>query len=83
MPSLPLGSSIRKNRISLNFFKTWVDEWWVMPVWSRLLLSAAKESGSSTNEALTEKALMSPILLKMRRRKESGRRSKWLSSMEE
>ncbi|TQD96183.1 hypothetical protein C1H46_018212 [Malus baccata] len=51
MPSSSLGNSIRRNQISLKFFKTWVEEWWVTPDWSRLLLSVAKESRSSTEIA--------------------------------
>ncbi|KAM1818610.1 hypothetical protein ACFX1Q_000299 [Malus domestica] len=51
MPSSLLGSSIRRNRISLKFFKTWVGEWWVTLDWLRLLLLAAKESGSSMKRA--------------------------------
>ena len=31
MPSSPLGSSIRRRRISLKFLRTCVGEWWVTP----------------------------------------------------
>ena len=61
IPNSPLGSSMRRNRISLKFFNTWVGEWCVTPpVWWSTSPSSSEPPPTAREEEVVGADLLGP-----------------------